>query len=84
MGNAGSGKGIIAVEEEKKQEESKKNEDQVVRSLGDRVSHSLLHRNDLPFATSQVDLPPESGYVRFVCLSGEKLYTTADETLYVY
>jgi hypothetical protein len=74
---------MIPAGEEKKHEESMKNEDQVVRSLEDRVSHSLFHRNDLPFTTSQVDLP-ESGYVHFVLLSGDKLYTAADKTLYVY
>jgi hypothetical protein len=83
MGNAGFVQGIIAAEEEKNQEESKKNEDQVVRSLDDRVSHSLLHRNDLPFTTSQVDLP-ESGILYFLYLSGEKMYSAAARTLYVY
>ena len=84
MGKTGSGQGIRAVEEEKKHEESQKNEDQVGRSLRDRVSHSFLHKNDLPFATFQVDLPPESGIVYFVYLSGEKLYSAAARTLHVY
>jgi hypothetical protein len=48
----------------------------------DRVSRSLLHRNDLPCTISQVDF---GNYcVRFVYLSEDKLYTAADKTLYVY
>ena len=48
------------------------------------MSHSLLHRNDLPQTTSQVDLLPGNDKVSFLYLSGEKLYTAADKTLYVY
>ena len=51
-----------------------------------RVSHSLLHINDLPFTTSQINLPDGGfdGHVKFVQLNGDKLYTAADKTLYVY
>ena len=44
---------------------------------------ALDHIKELPFTTSQLDLPG-SGYVHFVYLSGDKLYTAYDETLYVY
>jgi len=37
-------------------------------ALKDRVSHSLLHRNDLSYTTPQVDLPV-GGNVHFVYLS---------------
>jgi hypothetical protein len=47
------------------------------------VSRSLLHRNDLACTTSQVDLPGND-WVMFVYLSGDKLYTEANKTLYVY
>ena len=57
MGNAVSGLGQLGVEEEEKQEESKKSGDQVEISLEDRLSHSLLHANDLKHSTSQIDLP---------------------------
>jgi len=55
-----------------------------LRSFEERVSRSLLHINDLTHNNSQVDLPPESNYVSFVYLSGDKLYTAAYDTLYVY
>jgi hypothetical protein len=63
--------------EDDKQEEFQKNEDQEVRSLEDRLclSNSLI--NDIPNTISQVDLPPEAGYLSFVHLSGDKLYTGA-------
>jgi hypothetical protein len=75
---------ILGVEEEEKQEESKKNGNRVEISLLDQVSHSLLHANDLSHSTSQVDLPPCSEIVFFVYLSGDKLFTAAYKTLYVY
>ena len=56
---------------------------EALKDFEDRVSHSLLHRNDIPCTISQVDLPC-SGYIEFVYLSGDKLYTAYDETLYVY
>ena len=46
-------------------------------ALKDRVSRSLLYRNDLPCTTSQVDLP-ENDCVFFVYLSEDKLYTEAN------
>jgi hypothetical protein len=46
------GIGILGAEEEEKQEESKKNGNRVEISLLDRVSHTLLHANDLPQSTS--------------------------------
>jgi hypothetical protein len=49
----------------------------------DRVSRSLLHRNDLSCTTSQVALPGKDR-ARFVYLSEDKLYTMAKGTLYVY
>ena len=56
-----------------------------LRDLEERVSHSLLHRNDLPCTTSQAEIPDlETGYVSFVCLNGEKLFTAEGRTLYVY
>jgi hypothetical protein len=48
------------------------------------VSRSLFHLNDNSSKTSQVDLPSMSDYVYFVYLSGDKLYTSANDTLYVY
>jgi hypothetical protein len=56
---------------------------EALKDFEDRVTRSLLHRNDLPCTTSQVDLPSKN-YVTFVYLSEEKLYTEADKTLYVY
>ena len=56
-----------------------------LKDLEERVSHSLLHRNDIPCTTSQVEIPDlESGYVSFVYLSGDKLFTAEGRTLYVY
>jgi hypothetical protein len=52
-------------------------------SLEDRVSHSLLHIEDTPSNISQVDLPGND-QVCFVYLSGDRLYTEADETLHVF
>jgi hypothetical protein len=57
---------------------------EALKDFEDRVSRSLLHRNDLPCTTSQVDLPLDRDYVYFVCLSEEKLFTAAAKTLYVY
>jgi hypothetical protein len=71
-------------EEEEKQQESKEKWDQVELSFEDRVSQSLLHKNNLTHTTSQVDLPPSEYSVKFVYLSGDKLYTAAYKTLYVY
>ena len=48
------------------------------------MSRSLLNINDLNHTTSQLDLPHPEYSVCFVYLSGDKLYTAADETLYVY
>ena len=42
-----------------------------------------MHRADLPCKISKVDIP-DSGYVFFVYLSGEKVYTAVDKTMYVY
>jgi hypothetical protein len=54
-----------------------------LKDFEDRVSRSLLHRNDLPCTTSQVDLPGND-HVNFVYLSGDNLYTAAYKTLYVF
>jgi hypothetical protein len=56
---------------------------EALKDFEDRVSRSLLLRNDIHCITSQVDLPGNSR-VNFVYLSGDKLYTEADKTLYVY
>jgi hypothetical protein len=56
---------------------------EALKDFEDRVSRSLLHRNSVPCATSQVDLPVKNN-VFFVYLSEDKLYTAADVTLYVY
>ena len=82
--NTVMGLGILGAEEEEKQEESKKNGNRVEISLLDRVSHTLLNANDLPQSTSQVDLPSGDSKVYFLNLSGDKLYTAAYKTLYVY
>jgi len=56
-----------------------------LKDLEERVSHSLLHRNDLPCTISQAEIPDlESGYVSFVYLSGDKLFTAEGRNLYVY
>jgi hypothetical protein len=56
---------------------------EALKDFEERVSRSLLHRNDLHCTTSQVDLP-DNDPVYFVYLSEDKLYTEADKTLYVY
>jgi hypothetical protein len=43
-----------------------------------------LHLKDLPATVSQIDLPESKNEVSFVYLSGDRLYTAAGETLYVY
>jgi hypothetical protein len=43
----------------------------------------LDHIKELPFTTSQLDLPGIVN-VNFLYLSGDKLYTAYDATLYVY
>jgi hypothetical protein len=43
---------------------------------------ALDHLKEFPSTVSQIDLP--EGYVFFVYLSGDRLYTVADWTLYVY
>ena len=48
------------------------------------VSHSLSLLKYLSTTVSQIDLPKSDYRVFFVYLSGERLYTEADETLYVY
>jgi len=54
-----------------------------IKDLEEQVSHSLSHRNDLLCTTSQFELP-DRGYVSFVYLSGDNLYTARDRTLNVY
>jgi hypothetical protein len=56
---------------------------ETLKDFEDRVSRFLMHRKKLPCTISQVDLTT-SGLVHFVYLSGDKLYTAADSTLYVY
>jgi hypothetical protein len=50
-----------------------------------RSEDALNHLKDLPCTASQIDLPGR-GYeeLYFVYLSGDRLYTAAEETLYVY
>ena len=45
---------------------------------------ALNHLKDLPSTVSQIDLPESGKSVCFVYLSGDRLYTAVDETLYVY
>jgi hypothetical protein len=46
---------------------------------------ALNHLKDLPSTVSQIDLPESyDNGVYFVYLSGDKLYTAGDKTLYVY
>ena len=53
-------------------------------SLEDDVSYSLLHHKELSSTISQVDLPAGDGYVHFVYLNGDRLYTERGENRYVY
>ena len=48
------------------------------------VSYSLLHHKELNSTISQVDLPAGDGYVAFVYLNGDRLYTVRGKNLYVY
>jgi hypothetical protein len=54
-----------------------------LKDFEDRVSRSLLHRNDLPCTSSQVDITGKYD-VLFFYLSEDKLYTSADKALHVY
>ena len=45
---------------------------------------ALNHLKELPSTQSQIDLPESDDIVFFVYLSGDRLYTAADKTLYVY
>jgi hypothetical protein len=45
---------------------------------------AVNHLKELPAAVSQIDLPGSGYDVSFVYLSGDRLYTAADKTLYVY
>jgi hypothetical protein len=45
---------------------------------------ALKHFKDLPSTVSQIDLPNGEYQESFVYLSGDRLYTARDETLYVY
>ena len=45
---------------------------------------ALNHLKDLPYTVSQINLPESYQQVWFVYLSEDRLYTAADETLYVY
>ena len=47
---------------------------EALKDFEDRVSRSLLLRNDLPCTSSQIDLPV-NGLIFFVYLSEDKLYT---------
>ena len=55
-----------------------------IKDLEERVSYSLLHTDDHSPIISQVDLADCGDAVFFVYLSGNRLYTAADKTLYVY
>ena len=43
-----------------------------------------MNLKELPTTVSQIELPESEYIVRFVYLSGDRLYTAADENLYVY
>jgi hypothetical protein len=45
---------------------------------------ALNDLNWLPSTRTQIDLPKSYNQVYFVYLSGDRLYTTKDKTLYVY
>ena len=45
---------------------------------------ALNHLKELPGTVSQIDLPESYYPVAFVYLSGDRLYTAADSTLYVF
>jgi hypothetical protein len=45
---------------------------------------ALNHLKELPATVFQIYLPESDNIVYFVYLSGDRLYTSADETLYVY
>ena len=45
---------------------------------------ALNHLKELPATVSQIDLPESYDKVYFVYLSGDRLYTAADKTMYVY
>jgi hypothetical protein len=45
---------------------------------------AVNHLKDLPSTVSQIDLPASQFDVFFVYLSEDRLYTVADQTLYVY
>ena len=48
------------------------------------LSYSLLHHKELTSTISQVVLPAADGYVSFVYLNGDRLYTERGKNLYVY
>ena len=48
------------------------------------VSDAVSNMKELPCGISLIDLPESTNGVDFVYLSGDRLYTEADETLYVY
>jgi hypothetical protein len=45
---------------------------------------ALLHIKDLPKTISHVGIPEEACPVPFVLINEDRLYTIANETLYVY
>jgi hypothetical protein len=45
---------------------------------------ALLHIKDLPKTISHVGIPEEAYLVPFVLINEDRLYTIANETLYVY
>jgi hypothetical protein len=45
---------------------------------------ALNHLKELPSTVSQIDLPGSGYDLSFVYLSGDKLYTAGDKTLFVY
>jgi hypothetical protein len=45
---------------------------------------AINHLKDLPSTVSQIDLPASQFDVFFVYLSEDRLYTVADQTLFVY
>jgi ABC-type Fe2+-enterobactin transport system substrate-binding protein len=45
---------------------------------------ALNHLKELPATVSLIDLPESKDKVHFIYLSGERLYTAAGETLFVF
>jgi serine/threonine protein kinase len=55
-----------------------------IKTQKDRLSYSLKHANELSPTIFQVDLTDSNYMAWLVVLSGERLYTSIDKTLFVY